>query len=135
MLVWWNPKPDFCHTVIEHFAKLPLSSRIDYQGILDTANLSIVLNAHSRHICSKLLLICNSITTNVIYFMYFSWFYHNAVVGCFWAHGYLCLINTLLLLLLLLLMLKQIPHEPFVEYVLITCFSVVIKQDILFDTL
>ncbi len=23
---WWNPKPDLCHTVIEHFAKLPLSS-------------------------------------------------------------------------------------------------------------
>ncbi len=48
---WWNPKPDLCHTVIEHFAKLPISSGIHYQGISDTANVSIVLNAHSIHIC------------------------------------------------------------------------------------
>ncbi len=54
---WWNPKPDLCHTVIEHFAKLPLSSGIDYQGISDTANL---------------ILICNSIITHVIYLMCFS---------------------------------------------------------------
>ncbi len=63
---WWKPKPDLCHKVIEHFAKLFPSSGIVYQGISDTANLSIVLNAHPRHICSKLLSMCNSITTLVI---------------------------------------------------------------------
>ncbi len=59
----WNPIPDLCHMVIEHLAKLSLSSGIDYQGISDTANISI---AHSKHICSKLLLICNSIITHYI---------------------------------------------------------------------
>ncbi len=34
---------------------LAVSSRIEYQGISDTANQSIVLNAHSRHICGQLL--------------------------------------------------------------------------------
>ncbi len=50
---WWNPKSDFFHMVIENFAKLCLSSGIGYQEISDTTNLSIVLNAHSKHICSK----------------------------------------------------------------------------------
>ncbi len=63
---WWNPKPDLCHMVIEHFAKLLLNSGIGYQGISDKANLSIVLNAHSRYIFSKLLLICNYIMTHYI---------------------------------------------------------------------
>ncbi len=52
------------------FCKAALSSEIGYQGISDTANLSIVLNAHSKHICSKMLSICNSIITHYIFYAF-----------------------------------------------------------------
>ncbi len=49
----------FCKAAPKLWNRLP-------RDISDTANLSIALNAHSRHMCSKLLLICNSIITHVI---------------------------------------------------------------------
>ncbi len=47
---WWNTKPDLCHTVIDHFVKLPLSSGIDYQEISDKTNISIIVNAHLTYL-------------------------------------------------------------------------------------
>ncbi len=55
--------------MIEHFAKLLRGSGINDLGMADTANQSIVLNAHSKHTCLKLLLVCKYfiITTDVIF--------------------------------------------------------------------
>ncbi len=81
---WWNLKPDlsygdraFCKAAPRLWNRLPRDSRH-----IKSIN---GFKFHSRHICSKLLLICNYIRTHVMYCMCFSWFYHNAVVRCFWA--------------------------------------------------
>ncbi len=73
---WWNQKPELCH-----FPKLLISFGMGCIGMSDIANLSIVLNVHSKHIYLKLCLKSVIILLHMSYVLnYFSWLYQNVVV-------------------------------------------------------